>query len=246
MAEPARDSGDRLPWLTEVPRSAPPPETAKRRVRLPLLVFLLGALFALIAVGSFWLGSRPSSSVDVVGREAERPGMTAQVDTSAQAEAQAREAAAAPVEGDAEAAPSQAQGAAPAVVPRVTPAQVGQQRARPVRQAAAPARRAPPRRRTVSRQAPAPVVLQPVVRGRIIQTGAFVSRQEAELAWQAMVRRWPYLGTKPRLISPLEVRSTDGRVTQMFRVQLATASQAQSVVICQRLAAAKQSCVVVY
>ena len=246
MVEPARDTADRLPWLTEVPRSAPPPATAERRMKLPLLAFLLGALFALIAVGSFWLGSRPSSTVDVAAQEAERPGMSAQVDTSAQAEAQAREAVATPVEDDPGAVESQAQSAAPTVLPRATPAQVERQRARPTRQAAAPVRRTPVRRRTVSRQAQAPVILQPVVRGRIIQTGAFASRQEAELAWQAMVRKWPYLGTKPRLISPLEVRSTDGRVTQMFRVQLATASQAQSVVICQRLAAAKQSCVVVY
>jgi hypothetical protein len=245
MAEPAQHSGDRLPWLTEVPRSAPPPQTAKRK-KLPLLAFLLGALFALIAVGFFWLGSRPSISVDVVDQQPERPGMTAQVDTSAQAEAQAREAAAIPDEGSTELASSQVRSAVPAVAPRPKPAQVERRRAKPVRQAAALPRRVPVRRRAVNGQAAAPVALQPVVRGRIIQTGAYASRQEAESAWRALVRRWPYLGTKPRLISPLEVRSTDGRATQMFRVQLATASQAQSVVICQRLAAAKQSCVVVY
>jgi hypothetical protein len=245
MAEPAQHSGDRLPWLTEVPRSAPPPQPAKRK-KLPLLAFLLGALFALIAVGFFWLGSRPSTSVDVVDQQPERPGMSAQVDTSAQAEAQAREAAAIPDEGSTEMASSEPQNAAPAVAPRATPARTERQRARPVRQAAAQPRRAWVRRRALDEKAPAPVELQPVVRGRIIQTGAYASRQEAELAWQALVRRWPYLGTKPRLISPLDVRSTDGRATQMFRVQLATASQAQSVVICQRLAAAKQSCVVVY
>jgi len=87
---------------------------------------------------------------------------------------------------------------------------------------------------------------QPVVRGRIIQTGAFVTRQQAQAAWEQMVRKWPYLATKPLLISPLDVRSTDGKETRMFRVLLATASQAQSEVICQRLQTARQSCVVVY
>jgi hypothetical protein len=245
MAEPARNSDDRLPWLTEVPRSAPPPQTAKRK-KLPLLAFLLGALFALIAVGFFWLGSRPSTSVEVVDQQPERPGMTAQVDTSAQAEAQAREAAAIPDGGSTQSASSEPQDAAPPLAPRATPTRIERQRAKPLRQAAAQPRRAPVRRRVANGQAAAPVALQPVVHGRIIQTGAYASRREAELAWQTLVRRWPYLGTKPRLISPLEVRSTDGRATQMFRVQLATASQAQSVVICQRLAAAKQSCVVVY
>lgn len=254
MAEPARQTGDRLPWLTEVPRSEPPAPTAGRKLRLPLLAFLLGALFALIAIGAFWLGSRPSTTAEPSGAEAERPGMSAQVGTSAEAEAQARKQAAAAAKDDAsnEALATESEEAADAV-PAVTPerrepsAAVARPRAETVRRSVV-ARRAPVRRRSARQlaSAPAPVLLQPVVRGRIIQTGAYTSRSEAELAWQALVRKWPYLGTKPRLISPLEVRSTDGRATQMFRVQLATASQAQSVVICQRLTAVKQSCVVVY
>jgi hypothetical protein len=212
-----------------------------------MLAFLLGALFALIAVGSFWLGGRRGASVDVADQQAERPGMTAQVDTSAEAEAQAREAATASDEGATQVAEVDVQGATPPPSVKAAPAQARQQGAE-VRRPASTVRRAPVRRRVARREAsaPTPVSLQPVVRGRIIQTGAYTSRQEAELAWQSLVRKWPYLGTKPRLISPLEVRSTDGRATQMFRVQLATASQAQSVVICQRLTAAKQSCVVVY
>lgn len=252
MAEPARQTGDRLPWLTEVPRSAPPPTTG-RKLRLPLLAFLLGALFALIGIGAFWLGSRPAATSEAPGAEAERPGMSAQVGTSAEAEAQARQQAAADSAGSADdALASEAEDAAAdkapvAPAPRQVAAPGPIRRYEPVRQAGT-ARRAPVRRRATRQvaSAPAPVSLQPVVRGRIIQTGAYASRAAAELAWQALVRKWPYLGTKPRLISPLEVRSTDGRPTQMFRVQLATASQAQSVVICQRLTAAKQSCTVVY
>jgi hypothetical protein len=93
---------------------------------------------------------------------------------------------------------------------------------------------------------PVPVIVQPVVRGRIIQLGAYPSQAQAELAWQAVVKKWPYLATKPRLVSPIDVRSTDGKATRMHRLQLATASQAQSAVICQQLAKTRQSCVVVY
>lgn len=258
MAEPARAAGDRLPWLTEVPKSAPPPAPAKRKLHLPLLAFLLGILFALIAVGAFWLGSRPTSGLstaDAGSDAAERPGMTAQVDTAEEAEAQARNSA---ESSDAAANQVLAEDAeSAAAVPETRPAatrataEADRDRAEAARRAAVAARRTPARRRVASgdeseERAAAPVSLQPVVRGRIIQTGAYPSRAAAELAWQAMVKKWPYLATKPRLISPLDVRSTDGRATQMFRVQLATASQAQSVVICQRLTAAKQSCVVVY
>jgi len=252
MAEPARATGDRLPWLTEVPRSAPPPP-AKRRLRLPLLAFLLGILFALIAVGAFWLGSRPSTSRGTAPSESERPGMSAQVDTSVEAEEQARRDVAEADNSTANAA--LADDAEDAATDRdVSPAAKGvtttaeSQRVDRVRRAAAQVRRPSNRRRPEAQEAAAApaVALQPVVRGRIIQTGAYPSRSEAELAWQAMVKKWPYLATKPRLISPLEVRSSDGRATQMYRVQMATASQAQSVVICQRLTAAKQSCVVVY
>ena len=172
--------------------------------------------------------------------------MIAQAETSAEAEAAA--AAAEPMSLDTDV--SEPREAAPP--PSSIPAAGGRPRvvaAQPVRQAV---RRAAPLPRVVRRQAPraapagAPVPLQPVVRGRIIQTGAFSSRTQAEAAWQQMVAKWPYLATKPRLIAPLEVRSTDGKATRMFRVQLATASQAQSEVICQRLQSARQSCVVVY
>lgn len=252
MAEPARQTDDRLPWVTGAPQDAPPPPSPARKPRLPLLAVLLGAAFALIAIGAYWLGSRPGTGSASGEAETERPGMSAQVATLAEAEAQeqeqARENASRSGESDTGAPAVERQGA-----PSTTDARSSDpERSRVVeeasRQPIAPSRRKSLRRKSTGEGASelAPMSLQPVVRGRLIQTGAFPSREEAERAWAVMVRRWPYLATKPRLISPLEVRSTDGRATQMFRVQLATASQAQSVVICQRLVAAKQSCVVVY
>lgn len=244
MAERLRDtSDDRLPWLTEVPKAAPPPAAKPVRKRsVPLLTFLLGALFALIAVGSYWLGNRsgvPNTTVD------ERPGMAAQAETSAQAEAEGELAQAEPLPLDTpELEPL------PSATPQVATAPPRPGAAQPRRIVAA--RRAPasrPAARPAAKQSPAAapaLPAQPVVRGRIIQTGAFPSRALAEASWRQMVTKWPYLATKPRLIAPLEVRSTDGKATRMYRVQLATASQAQSEVICQRLQSARQSCVVVY
>jgi len=249
VAERLRDSSDRLPWLTEVPRPESAPARPAARRSLPLLAFLLGALLTLIGVGAYWLGNRQGTTEPSAG---ERPGMIAQAETSAEAEAAAAAAAAAaePMPLD----PDVPEPAATAPALSRSPAAAGARpraaAAQPARQAAV--RRAAPRPRVARRQAEpdeeagAPVALQPVVRGRIIQTGAFASRAQAEAAWQRMVAKWPYLATKPRLIAPLEVHSTDGKATRMFRVQLATASQAQSEVICQRLQSARQSCVVVY
>ena len=73
-----------------------------------------------------------------------------------------------------------------------------------------------------------------------------LSAIEADLAWAYVVKKWPYLASKPKLVSPIEVRSTDGKGTRMYRLQLATSSQAQSAVICQRLETSRVSCVVVY
>ncbi len=84
-------------------------------------------------------------------------------------------------------------------------------------------------------------------RGRLVQLGAFPTRGEADQAWRAVSRRYPYLATKPRTVSPVQVRGLGGgRPTRLYRLQLGTASQAQSVVICQQLERAGQSCVVVY
>ncbi|MCW3798344.1 SPOR domain-containing protein [Sphingomonas sp. BN140010] len=244
MAERLRDtSDDRLPWLTEVPKAAPAPAPAPVRKRsLPLLTFLLGALFALIGVGAYWLGNRSGVS-DVVSEE--RPGMAAQAETSAQAEAEGELAEAEPLPLDTPEAlfENLAQPASP-VPPSAQQIRQGSTGPTPKTAPARPRRVVPREQAEAAAEPETPE--QPVVRGRIVQTGAFVSRQQAQASWEQMVRKWPYLATKPLLISPLDVRSTDGKETRMYRVLLATASQAQSEVICQRLQSARQSCVVVY
>ncbi|WP_426266625.1 SPOR domain-containing protein [Sphingomonas sp. LHG3443-2] len=102
--------------------------------------------------------------------------------------------------------------------------------------------------------APPPTGPNPVVAynprpygGRVVQLGAFPTRKQAEDEWKRITRRYPYLTTKPKMVNTVDVRGLGGgRPTRMYRLQLGTSSQAQSVVICQRLERAGLSCVVVY
>jgi hypothetical protein len=81
----------------------------------------------------------------------------------------------------------------------------------------------------------------------VVQLGAFPTRKQAEDEWKRVTRRYPYLTTKPKMVNTVDVRGLGGgRPTRMYRLQLGTSSQAQSVVICQQLERAGLSCVVVY
>ncbi len=83
--------------------------------------------------------------------------------------------------------------------------------------------------------------------GRVVQLGAFPTRTQAEDSWKRITRRYPYLETKSKMVNTVDVQGLGGgRPTRMYRLQLGTSSQAQSVVICQQLERAGHSCVVVY
>jgi hypothetical protein len=96
---------------------------------------------------------------------------------------------------------------------------------------------------------PTPIVVylpQPN-RGRVVQLGAFPTRNQAEETWKRITRAYPYLRTKSKMVNTVDVRGLGGgRPTRMYRLQLGTSSQAQSAVICQQLDRAGYSCVVVY
>lgn len=233
-------ASDRLPWLTEVPRTPPPPVEPRRKAAP--WAWLAGAA-ALLGVGggAYWLGMRQAQP------EAAPPGAT---------EVILPEARPAP---DAPNIPSVSDITAGDELTAEPKAEAPERqilRREPARPSAGFNTRSEPEPAADSDPAEAetlavppplpPLPLQPVVRGRIVQLGAYPTRVQADFAWRAAVKRFPYLASKPRLISPIEVRSTDGKPTRMYRLQLATASQAQSVVICQQLEGVRQSCVVVY
>jgi hypothetical protein len=96
---------------------------------------------------------------------------------------------------------------------------------------------------------PRPIILRQLqpVRGRIVQLGPFASPTAADSFWRNLAVSYPYLAAKPKMVSPLDIRDPQtGRTTRMYRLQLATASQAQSAVICQQLVKAWRNCTVVY
>ena len=233
MAQPAATTPDRLPWLTEVPR-APPIE--KKRRRFPWEWGVAGLLVLLLGLGAYWLATRDTGEADVpasvTGENVANaaPGDEMSEIPSVSDMTEGDQLAVEPIEAQAEAAQR----------PRQAERTVRRERSRQAQPSEEP---------ESDEAAPAPAVTipaQPVVRGRIIQIGAYPNRAQADVAWEYVVKKWPYLASKPKLVSPIEVRSTDGKGTRMYRLQLATSSQAQSAVICQRLETAKVSCVVVY
>lgn len=237
MAQPASIAAeDRLPWLTEVPR-APPPEPQPRR-RAPL-AWLAGGILALgIGAGGWWLATRGDDAP---------PRPVAQSGTELPLPPPADEYTGIPSVSDMTAADDIADEAANQVAAAEPPAQTSEPEPQPSRREPVRRPRQPRAGEAAERASPVPdIPAQPVVRGRIIQIGAYPTKERADEAWRYVVKRWPYLATKPKLVSPIEVQSTDGKGTRMYRLQLATTSQAQSAVICQQLEASKTSCVVVY
>ena len=238
---------ERLPWLHDEPPAKAAPKAARKSgagAMWPWYLLLL-LLVGLVSAGAWWLST---------GKEAPAPELPAEESLPIPV----TESAPAPIEAiDEEAAPTGAE----APTSQQSEATVSASRSRTIarqvssRSSAASAdelRRgvfpaddfavAPPQGK-----AP-PVVVNPNPdRGRVVQLGAFPTRRQAEDSWKRITRRYPYIATKPRMINTVDVRALGGgRPTRMYRLQFGTSSQAQSVVICQRLERAGHSCVVVY
>jgi len=77
------------------------------------------------------------------------------------------------------------------------------------------------------------------VRGRIIQVGAFPTSQLAQAQWRRLYARYPLL----RPLSPRIIKAKrKGRT--WYRLQLGTFSHAHSELLCQRLRATGEGCIV--
>jgi hypothetical protein len=77
--------------------------------------------------------------------------------------------------------------------------------------------------------------------GRLVQIGAFGTRQQAKLGWRYMQRSYPAVSRLPAVV--VEARNSRGR--RFYRFQIGTTSQAHSEVLCQRMEKIRLSCAVV-
>jgi hypothetical protein len=77
--------------------------------------------------------------------------------------------------------------------------------------------------------------------GRVVQIGAFGSRDQAKLGWAYMARAYPGVKRLPAVV--VETRNSKGR--PFYRFQIGTTSQAHSEVLCQRMQKIRFSCAVV-
>lgn len=244
-------SSERLPWLTDEPprkaASAAARPAPGGKAMWPWYLLLL-LVVAAVGAGAWWLGTRQ--------QEAPPPELPAEQSIPITVKRPPEDAITAEQEAEAAANMTMAE-------PAVTPAPLAERprlrvpeprrptvRSRPP-QEAAPSRGVFPADEPIAVPPPAaaPVVLvnpRPYS-GRVVQLGAFPSRAQAEASWRRVTTRYPYLATKPKMVNTVDVRAMGGgRPTRMYRLQLGTSSQAQSVVICQQLERAGQSCVVVY
>jgi hypothetical protein len=73
---------------------------------------------------------------------------------------------------------------------------------------------------------------------RLVRIGAFTSPVQAKVGWRQMVRAYPALAHLPAVV----VDASGSRAQPVYRFQIATASQANSDILCQRMARIELSC----
>jgi hypothetical protein len=194
-----------------------PSKNSRRWWLVPLALTVAGALVVL----SFWLGSmgtQLSPQADDLGEP------SAEVTTTLPVPAPAN-----PAISVVESAPM------PEVIPTPEPAPVfvrQQQEAR-----IASERRAV--RRTAHRSSSRPVA---EASGRMVRIGTYSTLRQGKTAWSRLAGVYPAMKTLPAVVTDIP-SLRNGRV--YYRLQIGTTSQAHSEVLCQRMKAIGQSCVVV-
>jgi hypothetical protein len=77
--------------------------------------------------------------------------------------------------------------------------------------------------------------------GRVVQIGAFGSRDQAKNGWTYMARAYPGVKRLPAVV--VEAQNSKGR--NFYRFQIGTTSQAHSEVLCQRMQSIRLSCAII-
>ena len=234
---------DRLPWLADEPER----ERRQRSGRELAGWAVAGAL--LVAGASYWLGQRSAP-------ETQPPAATRSEPNSATIALPAPQVAQPQVQPDR--VPQVEPTPQPALsVPRPT-VERSTSRKRVARRSASLVRAEPKKESetapAVSKPATAkaaataeqPLRLWPArvsqgASGRLVQIGAFGTRQQAKLGWRRMMRAYPAVGRLPATV--VSARNSHGRY--FYRFQIGTTSQAHSEVLCQRMEHIRFSCAVV-
>lgn len=225
---------DRLPWLTDDHVRRP------RRRNHFVTSFLAASAVAVIAALSYWLGMS-----GLPGQRQQAAAPEARVEVSA-IQSTPREVAQ-PVPDMPQVKPAPAPEVTLPVqrevrieappVRRVTPKSVSVHRSHPATKLA-PARKASPPRKGLNYTNPWESA---GASGRMVRVGAYSSLDAGKKAWSRLAAVSPAIRQLPAVVTDLPSRS--GRV--YYWLQIGTTSQAHSEVLCQRMRAIRQSCVVV-
>ena len=228
------ESAERLPWLSD-----PAPTIARRRRSLaPPLLFL--GLMAAIGIGGWTVlqyppepGEAPVQSASEVRLPpptavAPPPAIEPQAPSASERQALRPKVAHEPAPSPAAERPRNAENPSSA---RSRP---------PTRSDASKVSKAPASRSAPPKAAYNAKAWRSGVPGRIIQIGAYRSSATAQSEWRRVYYRYPLL----RPLSPRVMKSRVGGRTY-YRLQLGTFSQAHSELLCQRLRATGQGCMVV-
>jgi hypothetical protein len=78
-----------------------------------------------------------------------------------------------------------------------------------------------------------------VVRGKTVQMGVYLTRAQAEAAWQRAITDYTYLVTMPKSIEPISIRSK-----RFYRLQLGTPSKKHAKQLCINLKSIGRTCTV--
>ena len=230
----ARDF-ERLPWLTDDVRRRP-----KKRSANWVVAFLAASAVAIIAALSFWLGMN--------GALAPKPGAQSQPETRVDLPA-------------ANSVPAllEPEPVMPSVEPAPVPAPVVIRQQEEVRIASAQRERKAVHRvqRTKATRPKTAATAEKVseknkvaysnpwksdgVSGRMVRIGAYGSLEKGKKAWSQLAQLSPSFKKLPAVVTDLPSRT--GRV--YYWLQVGTTSQAHSEVLCQRMRAIGQSCLVV-
>jgi len=227
---------DRLPWLSDNVRRS-------KRGSSWVTAFVAASAVAVIAALSFWLGMN----------DALRPQRSVQ--------AQAEASLDLPPADPSAVAPLQPEPVMPQVEPATVPPAVEMPVQQDVRLEAPPVRRVAAKKpavvvhrshhqKSAAKKKPAEDVKtldyaspwkSTGVSGRMVRVGAYSSLEKGKEAWSTLAQLSPAIKQLPAVVT--DIPSPTGRT--LYWLQIGTTSQAHSEVLCQRMKAMGQRCVVV-